>query len=419
VVNLIQKEDCLVIGRTEAAYRTHPTALIATEAISNQVVSHLLGRSMDFSAGSKGFSRSAVECILANCEPGHALGTDADWPLTLKRAGFKVEYVIVDGLDWESADRYRDVAAESGDQRKAAQEYDDDVSNWEQRIGIASEIINSGLRAEQKDLMHADRQVDPSEASITINQPLFDLKEVFDVNDYLHFYADSLSPERTAKEVDFLVRELGLQPTHNILDLACGFGRHSNALAAMGYSIMGIDLMPGFLEIAQKTAREKQLSVTYRQGDMRRIEFKHEFDRVLLLFTSFGYFEDQENQLVLQNITHALKPGGLLVFDTHNRDVFLSEMQPFYLTEVGDDLMIDRLSFDSLTGRWHNRRIVIRDGLRKDKPFSVRMYNPSEISHLIRQAGLEVYKIFGGFDTSPLSSKSPRMVIIARKPHLD
>jgi hypothetical protein len=91
--------DCLIIGRTPSAYQTHPSALIQTEAISNQVVSSFLGRWMDVSAGSKGFSRRAAEYLITHTIPDHALGTDAEWPILLHRAGFQIDYVEVDGLD--------------------------------------------------------------------------------------------------------------------------------------------------------------------------------------------------------------------------------------------------------------------------------------------------------------------------------
>jgi SAM-dependent methyltransferase len=135
-----------------------------------------------------------------------------------------------------------------------------------------------------------------------------------------------------------------------------------------------------------------------------------------VLFTSFGYFEDDDNQLVLENVRRALKPGVLFVFDTYNRDVFLKRLQPFMVTKKGEDLMIDRGSFDTITSRWYNRRIVIRDGVRKDKPFFVCLYNPSEIEQMINEAGMQVYKMLGGYDSQPLSNKSSRMVIIAVKP---
>jgi hypothetical protein len=145
VLQEIQEHDCLIIGRSTDSYQTHPKALIETEAISNLVVSFLLGQSVDVSAGSKGFSRKACETILAKTKPGFALGTDAEWPLVLQRTGFQVDYLAVDGLDWESADRYRKQAADQLSQKEAAELYDADPCNWSQRAAIAMEIVRVGL----------------------------------------------------------------------------------------------------------------------------------------------------------------------------------------------------------------------------------------------------------------------------------
>ncbi|RPI33021.1 MAG: class I SAM-dependent methyltransferase, partial [Chloroflexota bacterium] len=118
----------------------------------------------------------------------------------------------------------------------------------------------------------------------------FDFEAVFEVDDYMYFYSESLTPERTDAEVAALLPLLELDAPMNILDLACGFGRHANRLAALGHRVTGVDLTPGFLEIARKDAQARGVEVDYRQGDMRRIDFENEFDRVLLLFTAFGYF---------------------------------------------------------------------------------------------------------------------------------
>lgn len=109
------------------------------------------------------------------------------------------------------------------------------------------------------------------------------------------------------------MRELELDKPMKILDLACGHGRHANRLAELGHSVTGVDITSGFLEIAKKDAQERGVSVEYVQGDMREISFKEEFDRVLLLFTAFGYFEDEENFKVLENVAQALKPGDYSV----------------------------------------------------------------------------------------------------------
>ncbi len=157
---------------------------------------------------------------------------------------------------------------------------------------------------------------------------LFSLEIVFEVDDYLFAYQDDLTDERSDKEVASLVKLLELSSPMKILDLACGFGRHTNRLAALGHSVTGIDYMPGFLTLAQEKATEMGVQVDYQQGDMRHISYHEAFDRVLLLFTSFGYFEDSENEQVVNNMAHALKSGGCLMFDIPNRDYLSQESSP-------------------------------------------------------------------------------------------
>lgn len=243
----------------------------------------------------------------------------------------------------------------------------------------------------------------------------FDLDAVFEVDDYLFTYEDELTDERSDHEVARVVQLLELDFPMKILDLACGFGRHANRLAALGHSVTGVDYIPGFLELARAKAAEMGVTVDYFQGDMRRLSFVEEFDRVLLLFTAFGYFEDSENEQVLWSIARALKPGGMVMLDIPNRDTVLADLPPADVTEKSDGLLINRFSFDVLTGRFHNRRIVICHGIRKDKPFSVRLYNATEIRDMMNRAGLRIYKLLGG-GGKPLSVKSQQMVVIARKP---
>jgi hypothetical protein len=146
-VEKIRHVDCLIMGRTAAAYSTHPQALVKTEAISNAVVSHLVGLQVDVSAGSKGFSRAAAEHLRKYSRPGRALGTDGEWPVLLMRGGFQIHYTEVEGMDWESADRYQDRSAGITGQKLAAQAYDGDPASWAHRVSVAQEIIESAMDA--------------------------------------------------------------------------------------------------------------------------------------------------------------------------------------------------------------------------------------------------------------------------------
>jgi hypothetical protein len=153
-VRSVEKMDYIVFGRTPKAYASHPRAMVETEVISNRLTSHLVGRTMDVSAGSKGFSRRAVDFILKNSAPIRAIGTDAEWTVLMQRGGFRMDYLEVDGLDWETADRYRDRAADATEQEIAARQYDADPSHWQQRVAIALEIVEAGLDAASRPLTY-------------------------------------------------------------------------------------------------------------------------------------------------------------------------------------------------------------------------------------------------------------------------
>ncbi|PJD95028.1 MAG: hypothetical protein CK425_09795 [Parachlamydia sp.] len=125
-----------------------------------------------------------------------------------------------------------------------------------------------------------------------------------------------------------------------ILDLACGHGRHANPLAKLGHRVTGIDKRLG-------------VKVDYIHADMRELDYKQIFDRIYVLFTDIGYFEEVENTLVFQKIFESLKPGGIFCFDSHNRDTFMANYQPMVVVEKEGNWMIDQLTFDGIAGRCH------------------------------------------------------------------
>jgi hypothetical protein len=143
----IPAHECLVIGRTEAAWETHPRALRETERVTSHVFSALLGQALDLSAGAKGFSRAAAAWIVRNSVPGRALGKDSEWVILAHRGGFRVSQVLVEGLDWEIPDRYQERAADGDRMSRVREEYDANVESWRMRVGVAREIAEAGVEA--------------------------------------------------------------------------------------------------------------------------------------------------------------------------------------------------------------------------------------------------------------------------------
>jgi len=252
-----------------------------------------------------------------------------------------------------------------------------------------------------------------NESDGTRNDADPDYESVFQADDYLYFYEDSLTDEFTEQEIGFLVRELSLEKRMKILDFACGHGRHANRLAALGYAVTGVDRSRDFLAIADDDAKRRNVTVRYLCADVRKYMVVKEYDRVVHLYSSFGYFSDADNGQVLRNIAASLRPDGQFCFDILNRDASLRDLPRCAVREKNRDLMIDRNRFDPITGRLHNARIIIRNGQRRDAPFFLRLYNPIEIVALLEQKGLHTEKIFGDWTGTPFDGESKRMIIVA------
>jgi SAM-dependent methyltransferase len=138
--------------------------------------------------------------------------------------------------------------------------------------------------------------------------------ERFFDTDYVATLRDQKPLRQTRAEVDFLVRSLGLREGGRILDIPCGYGRHASELARRGFPVVGVDLSRAMIAEARRRWTEGPRLRFLRQ-DMRRIVFRNEFDAVVNLYTSFGYFAPRENEAVLRRMAGALRPGGRILID--------------------------------------------------------------------------------------------------------
>jgi SAM-dependent methyltransferase len=237
--------------------------------------------------------------------------------------------------------------------------------------------------------------------------------------EYLRLWAPSLTQERTDAEIEGILRLLELLPGARVLDLCCGHGRHAVPLAERGFRLTGLDLSETFLAHARRAAAERGVKVTWLHGDMRHLPFEGEFDAVVNLFTAFGYFEDEEEDLeVLRGVRRALRPGGKFLLDVMNRESLMRRFQPHSITRHDDGLLtLDERTLDPLTGCISIRMTVIHpDGKQNEHRFDVRVYSLTELARLLTTAGLELTSYYGGLDGSPWSLERPRLAILATRP---
>lgn len=241
------------------------------------------------------------------------------------------------------------------------------------------------------------------------------LDELFNARLYLHFHDDILSEERTERECGFIIDQLGLTKGAAIMDLACGHGRHANALASMELAVSAWDINGDFIKMARAAQLAQGLEVDYQCKDILLLDHKEVFDGIILLFNSLGFFSRAQAQGLIQRMSTALKEGGKLFLDIKNRDHISKELVPVSIVERGPDMMIDRLSFDPKTGTTFNRRTYIKDGKRYEAPFSMTMFNYTDIHQMATTADLSIVKEFGHWDGRAFDQDSRRIILILEK----
>ena len=151
---------------------------------------------------------------------------------------------------------------------------------------------------------------------------------------------------------------------------------------------------------------------------MREIEFDGRFDGAINLFSSFGYFEsDDEDRGVLERVARALRPGGAFLIDTLNPLGLAARYQRRRWEEAAHGVvMLDDREWDLVEGR--NRAVwtfIRPDGSRSELRHVFRTYAPWELARLMREAGLEVEGSWSAFEDEPLAHDSWRMALLGRK----
>lgn len=241
--------------------------------------------------------------------------------------------------------------------------------------------------------------------------------------DYLRIYAPFLPQEKTEQEVEDILHLLNMSPGTSILDLCCGYGRHTIPLARRGYQMTGQDLSAPFLQRARKDAEAQDVEINWLQGDMRTIPFENTFDAIINIFTSFGYFKntdgDQGDQRVLQQVQKALKPGGFFLLETVYQPRVVRAFTPHGFTRYNDGMLVLEERRIDLLASSNEIQITILtpDGQRSEYNQSIRIYTLTELVGMLERAGLHVLASYGGLDGSVLTLDS-RMVILAQKPRI-
>lgn len=239
-------------------------------------------------------------------------------------------------------------------------------------------------------------------------------KDWFNSENYLKVYShrDESEAERL---VELIVKSLGIKSDSKILDMACGSGRHAVIFAKRGFDVTAVDLSQMLLSDAKASARENDVKINFVLSDILDFQTTQRFSLSLNLFTSFGYFDDDEDNFrVILKAYDLLIDGGYFVIDYFNKNYLLKNLIP---TTVFSENGLRITQNRAIQGTRVVKNITIENGGSVEEFYeSVRLYSYDEMLDCINKAGFSIFKEYGNYNGNNfINESSPRLIIFAKK----
>ncbi len=236
----------------------------------------------------------------------------------------------------------------------------------------------------------------------------------FNSEDYLSVYRPHDEAE-ARKSIDLILSCIKINSNAKVLDMGCGAGRHSLVLAEKGFDVTAVDLSEFLIDFAKNNAARTNLNVNFVHCDFRKYKPTENFDLAVNLFSSFGYFEkDNENFQICNTIFNCLNPDGYFVMDFLNKSFVEKKLIPVSVDENSERTIVQKRTIE---GERVVKKIMIqRNGIEKRYFESVRLYSKEELLNALSSIGFSERKIFGDFDGNNFDLEtSPRIIIIVQK----
>jgi len=180
--------------------------------------------------------------------------------------------------------------------------------------------------------------------------------------------------------------------------------------------VTGVDITESYLQTAKEEASLENLNIEYIKADAREFVRPDFFDLAVNLYISFGYFENQKDDLLMvRNVYESLKKGGTFIIETLGKEIVVRDfVEAEWFERAGFMVLTQYETLDSWTFL-KNRWILVKDGNKIERVFSQRLYSASELRALLLEAGFSKVEIFGDWDESPYDRRAAKLIVVGRK----
>ncbi|MCP5062816.1 MAG: class I SAM-dependent methyltransferase [Ignavibacteriae bacterium] len=236
----------------------------------------------------------------------------------------------------------------------------------------------------------------------------------FSSKEYLEVYKHRNS-EDAERLLELILNNISIEPDAKILDAACGAGRHSIYLAEKDFNVTGFDLSSTLLKIANENSKHLKLDINFINSDIRQFSSKTNFDLIVNLFTSFGYFDsDEENFAFPSNAFDILNESGYFVLDFLNKNYVIKTLVPESEKRIGDKIITEKRKIEN--SRVVKTIIINEDSKISEYFESVKLYSSEVILDKFSEIGFKIKSIFGSYSGNDfVENKSERFIVIFQK----
>lgn len=230
-----------------------------------------------------------------------------------------------------------------------------------------------------------------------------------------------LDDERTEREVELLLELLKPEPGAHILDWVGGWGRHTIRLAKQGFRVTLLDFCAEYIERAKEAAAQAGVEIATVCADFRETPSSIQADYAINLFTAgLGYLTGEDDLIALRSLHAALKPKAKVLIDTMNLFWIVKNFQESMWEEpCGRNVrFLTKHRFDFWANRVYASATLqdLEAGTEMAREHSERIYCAADLARLMRAAGFEPVKIYGGLDGTPYGFDTRRLVMISVRP---